>query len=95
MAPITTRASSSLDKARKVALKYKKGKAALTDNTYPLVAENNGVETINNKHPHTEDSPTPEGSVHTCISECLPRNDSPPGLPPMGNLLAQWTQKHI
>jgi hypothetical protein len=89
------RASSSLDEATKAALADKKGKVALTDNNLPLVAEDNGAEAINSIQPWTEDPPTLEGNIHTCISEDLPRNDPPPGFAPLGFHLVQGDQDNL
>lgn len=51
MAPkkVTTRASSSLDEATKVALVDKKGKATLAEETLPATTENK-IEAVNNKN---------------------------------------------
>jgi hypothetical protein len=71
----TSKATTSLDDAAKAALTEKKGKAALTRDA-PQDAPENNDGAVNDKCPRTENRTTPEGTVHTCSSEGLPRNPS-------------------
>lgn len=90
MAPkkVTTRASSSLDEATKVALVDKKGKATLAEETLPTITENK-IEAVNNKNARSKYPPTPEGNIHTCIFGDLPHDDPPAGFAPIAHLTAQ------
>jgi hypothetical protein len=97
MAPkkVTTRASSSLDETTKVTLVDKKGKATLAEDTLPTITKNNETGVVNNKHPHTEDPPTPEGSVHTCSSKGLSHDDTPPRFVPVAHLPTQGVEDNL
>jgi hypothetical protein len=76
----TSKATTSLDDTAKAALAEKKGKVALAHDVPQEAPENDGA--VNRKRPRTENPPTPEGTIHTCSYEGLPRNPrqvSPPG----------------
>jgi hypothetical protein len=76
MAPkkATSKATTSLDDAAKVALAEKKGKTTLVGDV-PHQALKDGA--VNNTRPRTENPPTPEGTVRMCSSKGLPRNPLP------------------
>jgi hypothetical protein len=83
MAPkkATSKATTSLDDATKVALTEKKARQpSLT--MPPQDAHKNYDGAINNKRPQTENPPTPEGTARACSSEGLPQ-DPPPGFTPL------------
>ena len=71
MAPkkATSKVTTSIDDAAKVALlAEKKGKATLVGDV-PHEALEDGA--VNRKRPHTENLPSPEGTMHKCSSEGL------------------------
>jgi hypothetical protein len=82
MAPkrATSKATTSIDNAAKVALlAEKKGKAPLA-NDIPQEAFND--ETVNSKRQRQDNPPTLEGTVRTCSSEGVPQAPMPGFTPP-------------